>query len=1157
MLLAALFTIALSSLAAPAQAFAAPSQTAVQHASFQTSQPVQAASPVRTSSIRCTSTGGATTEAYLPVQRWSDHTSFHSREGWGISGVLNGPMETIVSIGIGWGNLAWSFTTSFVEFAYEFCPINSVGGVMDAAFHDITRAVIDSYLLVALVVVAVIAWAMKVGKAEGGQVTKGLMQKVAVVGLMVIMMTGAANSTGGGIDGTDQNRRAGVQMTPDEVNAAAATEAFQPGFGSPGWFITTIDSVTADVSQALVQAISATPTVEGTSTAATLTPTYNPKSPYSCEKYVRQLEKQYGVLVNRSGTANASVAMALNTFWKQSGLEAWKRVQFGTNSNYGNIVWCRMLEENRRTPSIRSTNVGPNEQLAQSQGMAPAMKDSTRQIQQGYQAKNVRSVAKSTMWYTGGSDPVVSMKMVAWAACANDGKAGQGKRSSKLGWYLPRDRQVLFRDDPDGNRVLGALENVAEDITGESENMGSIEDGKDSCTTLFSKSQHKELLRWDWGNGESNLNNIDTSVDGAAEAKQFLRHLHGSKGFDGFITSVAYAISSTVLAVVFVAFGASIMFAKLLGILMIIGVLGALIWSLLPNSDMSKIFGWFKQYVGVSFYAFAAGLLLSLVTLITGVLISFGNAALPGGAGGVMSLMWTGLAPALAFLTLNWMFKRMSIPSPMSFKAAGAWGQAAAGGNLGSAVMGGVAGGATAGLISKWGNRGKELAKDKAKTMLPGQHRLKEGAGKQGLAPDERPGETGPTPGGAASVAVAGGTDSTPGGAGGSGTKSGSAPLDGETGSGTGTGSENGSGTKKSIGEKLKDKKDAKATEADLRKEFQSSPEGRKAKEKASGAALWKSRAGGLKSAIGKRIKDVGSSTMKNLKTKPVRTLAKGAAFAGLGAVALGTAPLAAMAVGGAALLGKKNLADGTKRGIRSVGATLAGGVSGAREALKPKRDESGNVITDANGRPVHTPLKDVVAAARERAAENRAWEGSRGEKLEQHAQTLQTQAEDRVKHQAELAEQAQERQRLVVEQQQLVEAERQRKVSENARVIDAPKAAAPDVSGSGQGPRAAAAGDQGAVGGQVAQVDAPQKQAASRPTDSVQGKGETTGAKDDRGAQRAPQASPKESAPAPQADAIPSKAPAQTPAAIAQPSKSEAARSAKPAQVLPGDAQR
>ncbi|KQP62875.1 hypothetical protein [Nocardioides sp. Leaf285] len=763
---------------------------------------------------------GGTAADLLPVMRWGDAMTFHTRLG--TLAITDSIMrEGILSLGMSAGNTFWSLSTGVVQYAVAFCPLEQAGGLADETFAKLGTAVLKSTLLTALMVFALFVYMIalirssssggSIGSMMGGQgsIVGKLFTKGLIIGLLVIMVNGANQSTGGGAD---------------ESGAM-----YRPGTGSPGWFVKSVDSVVTEMTGSMVEKFSNVTAPEATESAGGA-PNYSTESPYSCERYMNSLRRAYRdnfrISADRNYQAASAMPLALNRFWEQSGLEAWKNAQFGTNNNYGDIMFCRVLEENADIP------VGTNDDVPQDATIAGIMRGT-----------GVDSIdTDAWAWDLPSDSTYKDRTYVAWAACSHESGA------SNTGWSIPRDRMGLWPDN-----------NGAESTT-------------DECRGAFDSETAEDrdnLNAFDWEDGGNKVdeggNGEDDERDMSAADTDFLKNLHGTEDSKGIVIVGVYILSAFLLMVVFGLFALAIIFAKILALVMIVGVLVALLAALLPNADFSRVAQYAKQYVGISFFAYGASILLALLTLFTSILVEVGNKTLPTGLGGVMPVMWTGVAPAVAAYAIHYMFKKANVPSPMNPAAAGAWGKAAAGGAVGGAI-----GAGTTNLIAqRMGGRVKSAAKSSGQSAMAG---LKSKKSLDGTRTESN-GQAKMTPG-----------TST------------------ETKPGTGTGGDG--ETPATALERRAAERERKATEAGARKEWAASEEGQAAiaaqRAKAKEAGSLKTRAGNAVAGAAEKVKSDPLGAMSSAGKHALNT---GAKVGAVGALTVATGGVGGVGVATLAVL--------------------------------------------------------------------------------------------------------------------------------------------------------------------------------------------------------------------------------------------------------------
>ncbi|GAB2733277.1 hypothetical protein [Nocardioides pakistanensis] len=557
----------------------------------------------------------------LPVNRWSESMQFHSRlkaSDWMTSAAgiqRKGILEAQLAV----GNTIWASAAGMVEFATAFCVLDTVGGKVDRTAAKIGNALMSSGIMVGIVAFTVIVYMWRIGRGTGGGLSKTLVQKGLVIGLFGVMLAGAANSTGGGIGGS--------------------TAAYNPGVGSPGWVIVTVDQTVSSLAGTVASSIEFTQ-VSGADTVGE-------GGPMSCRRYVKALKNDYKQAYGKTIYEEAAnTPLLLSSMWEQTGLEAWKKAQFGQDNEYGDWMYCRLLEEYAGQSGVDQIDV---------MRTVPALANSGFDFDKAERALAFTSSSSIKKRDRG---------LVGWAAC--DWQAGK----------------AVLRDESVTKHAADA-----------------------DCKTFFGQDGTDVLDydadAFDWDDSDDDLDQAD-----AAEAKDFLLTLHGNKNAGGLVSMFIYSISAAMMWLVFGLFAGAIIVAKVAALVMMLLVFFALTAALLPNSSVGKVGDYLKQYVGISLFSFGAQFLLAILSLFTWILVDAGTTTMPGGAGGLMSMLWTGFAPLIALLVMHLGFKKMRMPSPISVSSGLGWGKAMAGG-----AAAGAAGGGVASLM----NRGQEKAKQAVK----------------------------------------------------------------------------------------------------------------------------------------------------------------------------------------------------------------------------------------------------------------------------------------------------------------------------------------------------------------------------------------------------------------------------------------------------------
>jgi hypothetical protein len=619
----------------------------------------------------------------LPVGRWQDAMEFHDRLHNSRPGDIAKSVQRqgVVSLLFATGNMFWSVTTGATEMAVNFCVLNKVGGLVDNVAATLAHAMISSNLLAVLVVCSVIFYAWRIGRGQGGSTnTSALLQKGIVLGVFGIMLAGASASTGGG-------------------SPTSPKGDYHPGAGSPGWFVTEIDTVVSQAANIGASGL-ANHSIHGAEYGV-----YGNEN-LACAPYVAAMKNLYRDNYGKTEAdkANAAVPLLLSSMWENSGLEMWKNAQFGNavagnakgtysenyDWSYGDVMYCHLLDYNASTP--RHPTTGKNDSSVTSVVIR------ANHILNGNGKGGVGHGAYS-IWYTSDGDNKTHIDdSDKWEA---DGNFLAWRYSNSNKW---RDRAWV------GWAGCAAPADGKEMIHAETRTDSAL---VENCKNFFQKAE------WDGGGGQDEFdwdesNDDITDTDVKAPAEDFLLHLHGSSGAGGgLISGFIYMISAAVTAAVFVTFSGAIMVAKTGALMMMLTIFFVLAMTLAPNTSMSKVADFAKQYAGMSFFAWGAQLIMSLIALMTGILVQVGNEIAPGGRGSVMAVAWVGFAPVIACICLHMIFKKMRIPSPMKVSGGMAWGKLAAGGAVAGA---GAAGGSM--LMSKLGDRTKRAAANTTKKTM-------------------------------------------------------------------------------------------------------------------------------------------------------------------------------------------------------------------------------------------------------------------------------------------------------------------------------------------------------------------------------------------------------------------------------------------------------
>jgi len=552
-------------------------------------------------------TSGATsiTGPYLPIDRWASVAGpdLHSNLSGGFLGVDDLGQEAnreIQSFTLTMGNALWQAGADLVSMGAEFCFAPSVAAAVDNTAATLGNALVSSGLVVAVVVVAI---AVLIARARKGASPWRALGRLAVFcGVLGAMLAGASAT---------------------HVNPATGQVDF--GVASPGWLIDNTYAAISRFASAPTAALASTPL--GTSGASTgLAST----GPLSCGAYTQSLvddyKSSYGV--GAVAQAPASLPLAVNDMWEQSGLVTYMEVQFGASNPYGAVVYCHLLDYN--------DGYSPTQQTLVAGQSLPAGTTLTPQ---------------ALAWPSpADSNQAVDASIIGWAAC----QGTPGHWVIDTSWYL-----------------TGVV--------------------PQTCDSWWSQPAIPGPLDWGPGDGsgivsvgQSMISQGHSATD-VNQFENFLLTFHGDSGGTSDVAAITYMGTSVVVFAVFGLLAVAVLIAKvaLLVVMMLIAVV--VLMSLWPGHGPGKLSQVTRYTVGLVVFATGAQLALALVALTTGVVSDVVTSF--SGQGSYLDVLATGLAPVGAVVVLHMVFtKILKVPSPFKMSGALAWGA-----SLGS-IGGGAAG---------------------------------------------------------------------------------------------------------------------------------------------------------------------------------------------------------------------------------------------------------------------------------------------------------------------------------------------------------------------------------------------------------------------------------------------------------------------------------
>jgi hypothetical protein len=672
-----------------------------------------------TSQLICSSagsTGSATADSYLPATRWAGAISKqHTRLSGGFLGVgdIGQVVQRNVFVGgaTAIGASEWKLGIAATEMASQFCFANSVGNTADTLAGGLGNAIEQSGIIAALVALAIVIAIWKLSRGQQKQWGK-VFRLLVIVGIFVVIV---ASSTG-------------------------ATGTAAPPRLSPGGIIDTVYGAISNFANGPTNAVA---TAASNAINTTHSTTVANQDPLDCSWYTQALvtkyKQSYGV-----GNTSYSVPVGLNAMWEQAAIPAYTSEQFGAQNNFGPLVYCHLLEDQAGVPPQTQLDI------ERATGKTSAAFPLTQPL--------------ANPWYGGRTNTYEDASLVAWAAC----QSPTGAALQPTEWNLTTGQQLTTSEwtmiknpaQRGGGTQITTTDCRFWWVAKANGGGASGYTTTGTVKTLSSQTFNPEKSPFNWTTNAGNITSavaqistkkLSTGAQAGAGIANYLNNLHGTTNADAEATAIVFFLSSTVVMLVFLILAAALMIAKLALLVSMVLLPIMLLLALFPGSLSSRLPGYLKHLLSLIIFATCAGILLSLVALVTALVADLGTAI--GGRGSIVALLWVAISPVASVVIIHHFFKKvLKAPSPFTPSAALAYGAAA----------GGFAGGAGAGLLDMSAVKG--MIRSQAKNRFGGGGQT--GGSSSGTRPGTRRG----------------------------GMEPGTGPGQGKGGTGTGTGPDSGKG---------------------------------------------------------------------------------------------------------------------------------------------------------------------------------------------------------------------------------------------------------------------------------------------------------------------------------------------------------------------------
>ena len=395
------------------------------------------------------------------------------------------------------------------------------------------------------------------------------------------------------------------------MTGAAQTTASEYGRGSPGWWMARANGIISTVTSLPAAAFA----TSGADLLSDQVLDDAAADMLHCSQYAGLLSDEYAERFGDTswGMAASATPRALDAMWRGVGQLSYISTQFGEGST-GWGTYCYALEYGAGTP--------PGE----------VMRVTSELMGPGAPEPNVGSFV-----FTPQDRQERDAALIFHAACAWTGTR----------WAVAPGWEGVTNPDAYPREL-----------------------SVDACADAWTDGEEIEATFFNWkGGGESIHEGADPMT--APEARSYMMALHGESAGVSTATATTYALGSTVVAIAFSMLALTVTVAKVAMVPMGLFVFFSLLWDALPWSGESKTMRLVKLWLGLATLGYGGALILSLVTLISGLLYAAGTSV---AAGSVAMILWAAVCPVLAIVMTRMVFtKVLKRPDPFTVEGMTEW----------------------------------------------------------------------------------------------------------------------------------------------------------------------------------------------------------------------------------------------------------------------------------------------------------------------------------------------------------------------------------------------------------------------------------------------------------------------------------------------------